>query len=370
MFKNVGWTLGNDCPCNCQHCYSMKVRNKGKNLSKEIVDRVIKEILSVGAETVNFGGNEPIFTNGLNVNNSLLPYIISECTNNNLQIGITSSGISIINLQKYYENEFKMLNDVDVSIDSPNKNEHNINRGADVFDMAIEALDICEKYNIPHSIVMCAMKWNFTVDRIQQLCKLANKYNANIRINLFKPVKLEHLNMMPSIQQLKDGYNYLLSNCYTIDMSDPVLAGKFDNNIISGCSCGTNSLRINSITPDGKIPVSPCVYMHDYQVGDLLIDSLIDIVNSKEFKEFQYRKNNYDNISGCKNCEKINICRGGCAASAYWYNYYKNGVKDILSKDPYCIIDDETLEKPSITHKKTRNLVHENYLCTWIGKPM
>ena len=38
MIKNIGWTLGNDCPCKCRHCYSFSVRQKGQNLTKEIVD--------------------------------------------------------------------------------------------------------------------------------------------------------------------------------------------------------------------------------------------------------------------------------------------------------------------------------------------
>jgi MoaA/NifB/PqqE/SkfB family radical SAM enzyme len=44
QIKNIGWTLGNDCPCKCKHCYSMSVREKGKNLTKEIVDKVIKQV--------------------------------------------------------------------------------------------------------------------------------------------------------------------------------------------------------------------------------------------------------------------------------------------------------------------------------------
>lgn len=67
MIKNIGWTLGNDCSCKCKHCYSFSVRQKGKNLTKEIVDKVIEQIEKLNVETVNLGGNEPIFTNGLNV---------------------------------------------------------------------------------------------------------------------------------------------------------------------------------------------------------------------------------------------------------------------------------------------------------------
>ena len=43
MIKNIGWTLGNDCPCKCKHCYSFSVRQKGQNLTKEI-DRLYHEL--------------------------------------------------------------------------------------------------------------------------------------------------------------------------------------------------------------------------------------------------------------------------------------------------------------------------------------
>lgn len=51
MIKNIGWTLGNDCPCKCRHCYSFSVRQKGQNLTKEIVDRVIEQIENDGQYT-------------------------------------------------------------------------------------------------------------------------------------------------------------------------------------------------------------------------------------------------------------------------------------------------------------------------------
>ena len=76
MIKNIGWTLGNDCPCKCKHCYSFSVRQKEQNLTKEIVDKVIEQIEKLNVETVNLGGNEPIFTNGLDVKKSMLPYIL------------------------------------------------------------------------------------------------------------------------------------------------------------------------------------------------------------------------------------------------------------------------------------------------------
>ena len=367
MFKNIGWTLGNACPCKCKHCYSMQVREKSQDLTKEIVDKVVDQIVKLKAETVNFGGNEPIYTNGLDIKKSLLPYIINKLTEKNIKVGLTSSGLSVINLEKNYKKVFLKLNDIDISIDSPIEKEHNDNRGKSVFKLALEALELCNKYNIDCSIVMCAMNWNFTVDRISALCDLAQKYNANIRINMLKPTDKEHLKMMPSLEQVKEGYDYLVKRCVTIDMSDPVIAGNYNNDKIKGCSCGINSLRINSITPDGKIPVSPCVYMHHFKVGDLLTDDILNIVNDENFKKFQYRKDNYNKIKGCEDCDKVSVCRGGCAAAAYWYNYHKNNDNSMMNKDPYCIIDKpKSSIKPEF--KEVKNLVHQDYLCTWIGQ--
>ena len=67
MTWNVGWTLGNDCPYRCTHCYSFSARNRGMDLEDWMVERIVGELVSLPVETVNLGGNEPIFTNGLKI---------------------------------------------------------------------------------------------------------------------------------------------------------------------------------------------------------------------------------------------------------------------------------------------------------------
>lgn len=368
MIKNIGWTLGNDCPFKCKHCYSISVREKGKNLTKEIIDRVICQVEKIGVETINLGGNEPIFTNGLNINESSLPYILKELTKKNIKVGITTSGISLIALKNIYPECLGLLNDVDISLDSPYEDEHNNNRGGDVYKYAIEALEICKENKIESGIIMCAMNWNFTKDRIDGLLELAKKYDSNIRFNILKPIQLEHFKFVPSKEQIIQNYKYLFEKCDTVELSEPTLSGLVDNNKVHGCACGINSMRINSITPDGRIPVSPCVYMHDYRVGDLLTDDIVDIINSEQFNAFKVRKKNYNKIEGCENCEKAEICRGGCFAMAYNYKKCETGEKDLYARDPFCCKDIKINNK--VEYKKgAKQLVHENYLCTWIGKP-
>lgn len=201
--KNVGWTLGNDCPCDCKHCYSFSVREKGKNLTKEMVDRVIAQLEKLEVETVNIGGNEPIFTNGLDVKKSMLPYILEELTKRNIKVGITTAGISLISLKRDFPETLQFLNDVDISLDSPYENEHNSNRGGNIYYYALQAMEICKENSIEAGIIMCAMNWNFTLDRIKGLLELAKKYDANIRFNILKPMNTKQYNLVPSKEQLQ-----------------------------------------------------------------------------------------------------------------------------------------------------------------------
>lgn len=236
QIKNIGWTLGNDCPCKCKHCYSMSVREKGKNLTKEIVDKVIEQVERIGVETINLGGNEPIFTNGLKVQDSLLPYILKELTKRNIKVGITTSGISLIALKNVYPECLKLLNDVDISLDSPYEKEHNENRGGDVYKYAIEALEICKENGIESGIIMCAMNWNFTKDRIDALLELAKKYDSNIRFNLLKPIQSKHFELVSSKEQVLENYKYLFEKCDTVELSEPTLSGLVEHSKVQGCA--------------------------------------------------------------------------------------------------------------------------------------
>lgn len=369
--KNIGWTLGNECPYRCTHCYSMMCREKGKDLTCEMIDRIISQVASIGVETINVGGNEPLFTNGLDPRKTLLPYIIREVTKRGIKIGLTTSGITAIYLEKNYPEEFKLLNDIDVSLDSPFEEEHNKNRGANLYKQALKVLKICQEYKKDHTIVMCAMKWNFSVKHLEKLVKLAKEYDANVRINMMKPTEKKHIENMVSYEQYYKGYMTLNHLCNVVDMTDPIIAGAAKSGIGKRCPCGRTSFRIHSITPDGKVPISPCVYLHDFKVGDLLKDDLKDLIESPQFKAFRKRNANPSKIADCISCELKERCGGGCTAMAYLYNKHTTGEGNIFLKDPYCSRDHgKHLPKVDIYQDNSKRLVHMDYLCTWIGKPM
>lgn len=371
--RNIGWTLGNDCPYRCTHCYSMNARRKGADMDVAMVDRVVEQLRVNGVETVNLGGNEPLFTNGANPRLTLLPYIIERLTDAGIVVGLTTSGITVLRLYRDHRDAFDRLNDVDVSFDSPIPEEHNRNRGAKIYDQAVEALEICQRHAKPHTAIMCGMKWNFTIPNIEALVALARRYDANVRINPVKPVQPQHMDVALPPAMYYAGFARLLELCTPIDLGEPPVAAVTDFAGARRCPCGRTSFRIHSITPEGAIHVSPCVYLHDYKAPlDLLRTDLIDIINSPQFRVFRQRNANPDRIDGCAGCAKLVQCGGGCAGRSYLYAFHDTGARTMRARDPYCPArhaPDLPFPQRPVLVSDTR-LVHMDYLCTWIGRPI
>jgi radical SAM protein with 4Fe4S-binding SPASM domain len=369
--RNIGWTLGNDCPYRCTHCYSMSAREKGRDFSKPIIDRIVDQLAANGVETVNLGGNEPLFTNGADPSQSLLPYIIDRLVDAGILVGLTTSGVTGLYLERVHNRQWRKLNDLDVSLDSPFEEEHNSNRGAKIYRQAIRTLELAKVYGLDHSIILCGMNWNFTPKHIKVLHALALRYDAHIRINPIKPVEPAHMDSLLTAEQYYEGFSLLLELCDPVDLGEPPIAAVTDYVGAKGCPCGRTSFRIHSITPDGRIPVSPCVYLHDYKVGDLCHDDLFDIVRMPQFRSFRRRNANPQHIPGCAGCALLVSCRGGCAGRAYLHHAHETGDRSLFVRDPYCPerISPAAPFPQRPTVRSDKRLVHMDYLCTWIGKP-
>ena len=108
-----------------------------------------------------------------------------------------------------------------------------------------------------------------------------------------KPLNSYQMKYVMSIEQFYNGFQYLMQHCDNVENGESVLRTALGINNTKRCPCGISSFRIHSITPDKKIFVSPCVYMHDYKSSkDLLTNELSDIINSDEFKVFRQRNAN------------------------------------------------------------------------------
>ena len=363
--ENIGWSLGNYCNARCKHCYSWRTRKGSASLTEEEIGRIIDQIARSGVKTVNLGGNEPIYTDGPDIAASKLPTIIESLAARGIAVGITTNGVTAVELARRWPETFKKVNDWDVSLDSPYRDEHNANRRADLYDTALEALTLCSRAGKPKAIIACGMQWNLDEHHLAGFLDLARAYDAELRINTLKPTEAHHARDLPSPRQYYAAFSYLLGRTDGVVIGESTLAAMTDK-AARGCPCGVASLRIHSKTPEGTVPVSPCVYLADLKSGDLLRDDLETIVASEQFACM--RRRNEKTPDSCTGCQLRERCRGGCAARAYLVR----GSLD--ARDPYCPLEakDAGIEIPYLPeivvgHDGVR--VHENYLCTWIGRP-
>src|SRR5690606_767711 len=100
--------------------------------------------------------------------------------------------------------------------------EHDSNRGTPLYGAALKCLQICKERDIDHTIIMCAMNWNFTDRHIDRLLELAKNYNANIRINTLKPVRPDQEQSTLSPEQFYRGFSRLIAATEHIDLGDPL----------------------------------------------------------------------------------------------------------------------------------------------------
>jgi len=367
-FANIGWTVGNHCNASCGHCYSWKVRKDSSEfLTEADVDRVVAQLVRLGVKTVNLGGNEPIYTHGPDIRRTILPYIIRTLHEAGLPVGLTTNGATFFYLDKNHHDELLLVNDIDFSLDSPFEREHDVNRGARLHRLVVRCIERAVELGIDCSVITCGMRANFDRDYLSTFLALTKLAGSELRVNTLKPVEPTLIDQMPTPQQFYDGFAFLMANTDCITLGESCVSA-FVGAGSEGCPCGTTSFRINAKTRDGRIPINPCVYAHEYKAGDLLTDDILDIVDSPEFRAFAARRHDIPEVCRSSGCEFLETCRGGCTSRAYLVSGTLN------SKDPYC--PQEYLDahgrpdlpwKPEIScHGAIR--VHDNYLCTWIGQ--
>jgi radical SAM protein with 4Fe4S-binding SPASM domain len=343
-------------------------KDSSEFLTRSDVERVVGQLLRLGVKTVNLGGNEPVFTHGPSIRETILPYIIRTLHDAGLPVGLTTNGMSFLWLDRHHPDELAMINDIDFSLDSPFADEHNANRRARLYDLVVGCIRRCRELGIDCSVIACGMRGNFDAEHLSAFLELTRLLDCEFRINTLKPIEGGLIPEMPSRDQFFSAFEFLMNNTHCITLGESCLTA-FTQAGAEGCPCGVSSFRINAKTKDGRIPINPCVYAHEYKAGDLLTDDIFDIIESPAFKAFGDRRRQIPQACRETGCEFLESCCGGCTARTYLVEGTLN------APDPYCpqaYLDthggrpDLPTNPPIGCHDGIR--VHDNYLCTWIGK--
>ncbi len=367
--KNVGWTVGTYCNAACSHCYSARPRQGVRQqLTADDIDRIVGQLVHLQVATVNIGGNEPIFTHGPDPSLSLLPYLITQLDEAGLAVGFTTNGTTFECLDRQYPDALRRVDDLDFSLDWPDAKRHDETRRAPLYHTVIRSLRRARELQIPASMVICATTDNFTPDTLDEFLQLCEEMGCELRFNLLKPVEPRLLAQMPSPEQVYKGFAHLYRRAECVAQCESFLTS-FAGAGSQTCPCGTSSFRIGLKTADGRVPITPCVYLNDFATGDLLSEDVFDILSSPAFRRIRFRNETLPSACREADCRFAEKCRGGCAARAY----FTSGTID--APDPYCPLEylAAGAQAPILEAKQnrqpTRTRVHEDYLCTWIGAP-
>ena len=92
------------------------------------------------------------------------------------------------------------------------------------------------------------------------------------------------------------------------------------------CNCGTGEQLI-SVGTDGSLYPCHMLMEDEFKMGNLLEKDVMSLLVHNAKRKYGVE---VDDMDGCKECEFIYLCGGGCRARAYLYT------DKITSKDPFC----------------------------------
>lgn len=300
MTASLGLGLTNACNLSCAHCYRPKPPLD--YLSREAV-RAVCDSIDVGG--VNLGTGE----------NALHPQfreIVDDLLERGLRVSLTSNGYSIGQLP---DEVLTRLNDIEVSVDFPDRERFDAFRGAGAWETAWAALDRCRDLGLGTTVLAVMMKSNHR--DLSALAAVAAEHGAPLRVNVYQPV--HSTAFVPTYDQFWTAIRDLLDNTTLIACTEPVVRAALGLPRLD-LKCGATSMRI---TPGGQL--LPCVYWPDSS-GDvsLVVEHGDAIFDLPQFSHLGQEP------QVCRDCDYYDNCGGGCASRR------RLAWGTLAEPDPYC----------------------------------
>lgn len=353
---NVGWGITNLCNMNCRFCYSKDMRHSINDITFEdwvkFIDENYKCIDSINYGTGENAMSDDFFKFILYVRNNY-PDITQSLTTNGFLYEKVSNNSKLYNIYK------KCIDEVDVSLDFAVADKHNYFRGQPkAYDWAIKTLEMLQKDKKTSTIVFVGFEETMTHENIDGLFEIAKKYDALVRLNIYRPVsEKEETNnkFILSYNTLIEALEYIYKNYKIITLSDVLLGNIYTRGQDIKENTGIDSIRI---LPEGSICPSTYLITENYRNKyNIKQKNILSKIKFEEFVEAPIPEE-------CDSCIIKDKCRGGVYdRRMLWY-------KTLDKRDPYCPLENnDDLEKKQFkTLKKTRVSVHDGYLPTMFFK--
>lgn len=322
--KYANWEMTLKCNMNCLHCGSKAGKARKNELSESECIDIANQLIRMGNEQITLIGGEIL----------LVPFwfkIAKIFADAGVYVNIITNGFNVGGKQ-IEEIKKSGIRNVYVSIDGLQKNHDIIRNRIGSFDRVIKAIKLIQQTGLQVGVTTTILDINFgDLEGMYQLF-----YGLNIafwqlqiaapmgrcatqRNALLNPKKMDSIVEFIYKKRKLGGYPIVLA-------SDNIgYFCKFDVNLRSmdlnesshfmGCAAGLFNIGIDSV---GNVRGCESLYSDEFIEGNLRKESLENIWNKKN--AFAYnRQFKLSMLNGkCKNCDKGNICAGGCRQLSYF----------------------------------------------------
>lgn len=356
MKWSIGWGITSACNMNCGFCYSKKVRSYTPDIPIENCYRFIEEN-HTQINAINYGTGENSLINDWY---NLVDYVNKEY---HIPQALTTNGFvsNVLSNDKEKRVQFlRSISEVDVSIDYKDEEKHCSLRGnPNVYKWAVDCLSFCKEEGIASTIVFVGMKDNLSKRNIDGLFELAEKYDAKLRMNLYRPtigINESSQIYIPSYDQIISILEYINNTYKVLSLDDSLFGSLLVNGYRGKDPSGTSSLRI---LPNGDITPSTYLISSNYVIGNIKTPNALQNI-SPLFSKAECKC--------CQDCDLYASCQGGVIDRRYlWYGTAN-------APDPYCPFKNgydvpEFQIDTSDVQEDDINSIHHGYLPTMFFKP-
>jgi SynChlorMet cassette radical SAM/SPASM protein ScmE len=325
--ERVTLNITNRCNLACRYCAVSSTKNAPGDLTLAEWMRVIGELARIKVFQVLISGGEPFLRDDF--------LDILHCiARHPIRIAVNTNGTCFREKILALLAQTGRLNYVQVSLDGPNARVHDTLRGTGSFAMLVKGIDLLRRYQLPFHFFVVVNRINFR--HLEEIVHFARDCGANraaFSALLPQGSALNHLDeLMLTFQEQKQAETELrrLKRDYprwvggtllqSIDWMDTLqdLSRKKQQprkaNRITSCG---GSVTECAIRPEGW--VIPCDRLWGYTVGNVKDTPFQEIwLTSEGFRRFRKRYGlRMDDFTECRGCLFMDVCKGGCPATAY-----------------------------------------------------
>ncbi|KYK32125.1 MAG: radical SAM protein [Theionarchaea archaeon] len=336
--ENVSFEITRQCNLRCKHCYSNSGVKRDKELTVKEIKKLIDQLANIGVLNVMLTGGEPLLHPHFF---DVLTYIRSKP----MSCVIFSNGTLITQEVVDTLAEIGVLS-VNISVDGAVPETHDAFRGVQgSFEKAVNAITMLREADIAVRCNTSLHKGN--IGEFVEITTLLEELGVeNSRVY---PISYSGRPEKSDIFVTPEEYRRALKrlNQHLVQQGKEVRIELPYSLLLKNCGIGMDSLTIRS--NGNVVPCPP--FPDDASLGNVREIPLAEIWNNSVFLN-EARSINAFEVSPCRECIHVKVCKGGCMADHY-RRTGTLGCSDPFQCAYYTVFDDyipvEIGDKPSIS---------------------